>query len=806
MAKGNLAVTRKQLGDLEGALVLEEHVHAAWERLLDPGDPKLLKAKSNLALTRRLLGDLEGALALQEYVHSAWQQLVDSDDDLLLAAKGNLAQTRAELGDREGALALEEQVHAAREQLLGPNHPDLLLAKQNLASALGDVGDLERALALEEYVHASRERFLEPGHPDVLTIKYNLALTRYQLDDRDGALELSASLADAASEFVASGLAASPREARATARTVAQRLAKGRIWCRSQRVPEADLESYMRAFETTRHVATARFELGSGVDLEGAQLAELRGAVAAAKRAIDEHMTRAPYLPDRVQGQPEKVWKQARDASQAEWNRRLGQLSMDRDACEKELLAVLGGSRSLVTSVDPALFSAALKEGDVAVGLHRIGSWEWGTEGKDRTYAGECYVAYAIGADGGVAEIDLGSAAKIDALIERWRSAMGTSLGSHRGFGTPTPVSATASSSGDLEAGRALRRILLDPLVEASEIQFGARMYVCFDDALHAAPLDALPLEADVDRPGTAEVGTDVFRVGDVYDIRTEVSFARLIAPDLSAETPDSVLLVGGVDYSDVKGDVTLDSSALEERVLAQATRDDRAGGWGSWSALDGASEEVAQIGGLAQAVLEVEPATLTADAVTAASLATGVVGKTYVHIATHGWFMPETVRSMLDHDPRDERMGLFGTERAVTGFAPMSLCGLVLSGANAAKTPGQLAEGLLTAMELSTFHLSDCELAVLSACETNVGIARAGQGIQSLQTALHQAGARASVTSLWRVDDEATRDLMRAFYANLWEKGMGKAEALWDAKCQMRRRGEPVRHWAGWVLVGNPE
>ena len=33
-AKMNLASTRGKLGDLEGALQLVEHVHAAWERLL----------------------------------------------------------------------------------------------------------------------------------------------------------------------------------------------------------------------------------------------------------------------------------------------------------------------------------------------------------------------------------------------------------------------------------------------------------------------------------------------------------------------------------------------------------------------------------------------------------------------------------------------------------------------------------------------------------------------------------------------------------------------------------------------------
>ena len=112
---------------------------------------------------------------------------------------------------------------------------------------------------------------------------------------------------------------------------------------------------------------------------------------------------------------------------------------------------------------------------------------------------------------------------------------------------------------------------------------------------------------------------------------------------------------------------------------------------------------------------------------------------------------------------------------------------------------------GILTAEEFATLDLSNCELAVLSACETNVGIRRAGQGIQSLQTALHAAGARAAITSLWKVDDAATRRLFELFYTKLWKERLGKADALWQAKMALRREGRPTRDWAGWVLTGGP-
>ena len=109
------------------------------------------------------------------------------------------------------------------------------------------------------------------------------------------------------------------------------------------------------------------------------------------------------------------------------------------------------------------------------------------------------------------------------------------------------------------------------------------------------------------------------------------------------------------------------------------------------------------------------------------------------------------------------------------------------------------------TAEELATIDLTNCELAVLSACETNVGIRRAGQGIQSLQTALHTAGARTAITSLWKVDDGATRRLFEVFYTKLWKEKLGVADALWQAKMALRGEGHALRDWAGWVLSGDP-
>jgi CHAT domain-containing protein len=132
-------------------------------------------------------------------------------------------------------------------------------------------------------------------------------------------------------------------------------------------------------------------------------------------------------------------------------------------------------------------------------------------------------------------------------------------------------------------------------------------------------------------------------------------------------------------------------------------------------------------------------------------------------------------------------------------------LCGLALAGANRGVDSLGHLSGVVTAEEIAGLDLSSCELAVLSACDTDVGIARAGQGVRSLQAALHAAGAGTAITSLWKVDDQSTRQLFEDFYTRIWVKKEPKAQALWKAKSALRKKGAPTREWAAWVLSGDP-
>jgi hypothetical protein len=66
-------------------------------------------------------------------------------------------------------------------------------------------------------------------------------------------------------------------------------------------------------------------------------------------------------------------------------------------------------------------------------------------------------------------------------------------------------------------------------------------------------------------------------------------------------------------------------------------------------------------------------------------------------------------------------------------------------------------------------------------------------------------AGASSVVASLWKVDDEATAELMKHFYTNMLQKGMRPAEALRSAQNTLRQNPEwqAPHFWAGFILQG---
>lgn len=114
--------------------------------------------------------------------------------------------------------------------------------------------------------------------------------------------------------------------------------------------------------------------------------------------------------------------------------------------------------------------------------------------------------------------------------------------------------------------------------------------------------------------------------------------------------------------------------------------------------------------------------------------------------------------------------------------------------------------DGFLRATEIVDLDL-DCDLVVLSACETGRGRLSSGEGIIGLSRAFLIAGARSLVVSQWAVSDISTAQLMKDFYQQLVNNATTPA-ALREAKLRMLHGGSETRHphyWAPFVLIGAP-
>ncbi len=115
--------------------------------------------------------------------------------------------------------------------------------------------------------------------------------------------------------------------------------------------------------------------------------------------------------------------------------------------------------------------------------------------------------------------------------------------------------------------------------------------------------------------------------------------------------------------------------------------------------------------------------------------------------------------------------------------------------------------DGKLFISELYSIQLN-ADLVVLSACNTAVGNLKKGEGLVNVSKAFTYAGVPSTVTSLWKVPDKETSQIMISFYQYLKE-GKPKNKALQLAKLDYLKNttDQTLKHpyyWAGFVISGD--
>jgi CHAT domain-containing protein len=787
----NLAVLYVTMGECARAEALHVQALEIRRRVMGPEHPQYATSVNNLAVLYDVMGEHAKAEPLFVEALDIRRRRYGTEHPDYAQGLNNLASLYLEMRELAKAEALLVESRDVRKRVLGTEHPEYAHGLHDLATLYVVTGDDASAATLYGEARDIGRRMLGPEHPDYARSLKELAAVHYRQEDYANAQPLfleACEVFQRASEKTVPLLA----EAQALNWLDTNRppidFLLGNLRRRSQAEPAT---AYDWVWKTKSLVTRMRLNqhLGPSPSGEAQQLfSRLGEARLKLARLISSIPSPAQADAFRKQIAEANERKEALEKELASINTFSARAFAIRDATVNDLLAVLPRGVAIIDFLQVTDWQPV---DDIIEMAHD----ETPERRQVKRYqAAVHYDAFVLRRNGdaptdrSVAWIPLGPAQPINDTVAAWRAQL-TAERQGQVIESELVTSGTNSYSVENPQGQ-LRTLIWKPLEE--HLAGCQTVIILPDGALTQVPWGAIP--------GRAE---NTFLI-DEYAIAT-ASYGQQLYGLLSADpVADGPLLVaGGIDYdqrnspdnqhpSDSSGDIQL--AAASGRRSPERGRGDV-----KCEYLKGAtaeSEHVVQKWILTQQN-QVHRLLSGADA-DEARLMGYLPQSRYAHLATHGFFAAPEMRSLWQFDIREE--GLFGSHRdrngrrtTVSRRNPLLLSGIFVAGANLPPERDALGlttgeDGVLTAEELASLNLCNTELITLSACETGLGDVAAGEGVFGLQRALHQAGVRSVIASLWKVDDRATQALMSEFYHHLWHQKLGKLESLRQAQLSMLR------------------
>lgn len=746
---GALALVLLDEGKLADAESAVRRALAAGEEVTGPDSVDTSYSWHTLGLVLQAKGDAAGAWKALARALAIREAASGLEHPVLAAVLHAMARLRIAQGAGAEAEALGRRALAILERAYGAEHRRVADVLVDIAEALAVQGRAVEALPFEERAGAIRDReaqivFLVGSEAQRRVLA---AARRKQMD---GALSLASAALASAPVVPATG----PGEGAAALATAPGEGAAARLALR-----------------------TVLRSKGRLLDASADEMAALRARLDDGGRAVFDDLARvtAAISASAARGETAEASPQARE--------RLSRLSAERarlEALIADRSAVFRADAALATVEDVARRvpeDAALVE----VASYRpflLPSAKEPRPGATMVPWGEPrYAAYVLRVDD-VSAVDLGPAAEVDAAVASLRAALADPDLTHDA--RPAARAAYDRIFGPIAARLdGVRHVLWSP-----------------DGALQLVPLGAL-------------VGPDGRWLVESRLVTLLTSARDLLRFEGSAEPRSGPLVIAAPDFGP-PGGVASGGAARAEAAPRGAE-----GAAGTDGVAEGA--EAARRG--AEGVdmgrigfLPLPGSVREAEAV-ARTLASGVVltgdqatesavkwahAPSVLHIATHGFFLPDGEAAAAPGLPAS------GSEAALAlqAESPLVRSGLAFAGANLRASGTE--DGILSGLEASSLDLAGTELVVLSACETGLGKAVAGDGVYGLRRAFAIAGAETLVMSLWEVDTGRTRELMTAYYEAL-AGGAGRSEAM--RRAQLGMLAAPATShpnlWAAFLVSG---
>ncbi|HLM56613.1 MAG TPA: tetratricopeptide repeat protein, partial [Pyrinomonadaceae bacterium] len=740
IALTTLAMLYSDRGDDDRALPLFERALRIREKAEGPESTAVASTLGNVAYVYGRRGDHAAAVRLYERALSIVEKRLGADSALYATMLNNAAVAYSDLGDNARGEQLSRRALDIKERVLGPSHPDVAVALSNLAYFYFLRNEFGREEALYLRALSIAEKAYGPDHPSAGTYLANLSTVYWGRGDTRRALEALTRGAELRERNLSLVLGLGSEEQKrlylATLRNEAHEVI-------SFHLGHAPRDAAAAALALT----TVLRRKGRVLDAVADQTAALRRRLDARDRQLLDELSAARSSLARLvlKGAGEGEGAAAGGERRAEESR----LKAEIDRLESEVSSRSAEFRAQARPVTLAAVREAVPAGSALVEFVLYRPFDVKAQGLASRFGPARYAAYVLGREGGPRFVDLGAAEALDAAVLAWRRAL-----------------SDPSNQDAANRGRELDEKLMRPV--RALVGDARRLFLSPDGALNLIPFGAL-------------VGERGRYLVEDYSITYLTSGRDLLRLGPAAAPRQSPLVIANPLFEAPAGRATAPPSSSTTPAAQGRRSSDFAGA--RFNPLPGTKGEAAALGSILPGARVLTEAQASEAELKRAS------GPEILHVATHGFFLPDQTRADSPADAAVARGLLLGTTQPAAragGENPLLRSGLALAGANGGDG-GAGEDGVLTALEAAGLDLWGTRLVVLSACETGVGEVKNGEGVYGLRRALVLAGSESQVMSLWQVDDAATRDLMVAYYRRL-RAGEGRTEALRQVQLQMIR------------------
>jgi CHAT domain-containing protein/Tfp pilus assembly protein PilF len=783
---GNLAILYVEQAKFVEAEQLYQRALLIREKVQGLEHPELFNTLNNLAGLYRLKGDYKKGEPLLLRALAIYRKAFGDNHPNVARALDRLAVFYTVKDEYSKAEPLFRQALAIRENALGPNHPETADSLQSLAIFYSvNGGEYKKAEPLYQRALAIQEKTVGPEHPDVAVTLDNLAITRrvqgkyseaeslhqraLQIKEKIFGMDhpdVAQTRSNLATVYLAKGDIARAVAFESRASAISERHISINLAVGSERQKLAYLATLAHELDRviSLHVRYAPND-PSARDLALTMILQRKGRVL--DTLFDSMAAISPRLTPRdrslldelrkARAQLARLVLSPRETTPAQRQKEIDRLEEKAESLEAEISSLVAEFRAQSHPVTIAGIQSLIPADAALVEFAFYRPFDAKNQKPDEVFGEPRYIAYILRQGTEPQWVDLGGAGPLNHAINEWREAL------------------SQPNRADVQQlARTVEKLVMRPI----------RNYLGDAKQILISPegdLNLIPFGALVDERKR-------YLLSD-YSLSYLSSGRDLLRLRAHVQSKSDPLIIADPAYGE---------KPLEDKSAVQAEKS--VIGKLYFGPLLTASEALA-----IKKILPESKVLLKKDATEAALKS--VRAPLVLHIATHGFFLGD-VDAVA---PGSRSFRTLGAAAAVPDLSsgdwisnienPLLRSGLALTGAN--RGTGD-EDGVLTALEAAGLDLWGTKLVVLSACDSGLGQVKNGEGVYGLRRSFVLAGSETQVMSLWKVRDDATRDLMIAYYVNL-KRGMGRGEALRQVQLVMLRK--PTRkhpyYWASFIQSG---